>query len=90
MATTLIQKDEVAWTVPTIDGYVQAEVATGVNHRIDHILATNGFIAAALVGASAGALLAAIQEVHQASSKRNRADEVGHQNKSPDAEPKPQ
>ena len=90
MATSLTQKDQVAWTIPTTDGYIQAEVATGVNHRVDHILATNGLIIAALVGAGAGALLGAIAAAYQVSSERNRAENVGHRTKSPDADPQPQ
>jgi hypothetical protein len=90
LATTLIQKDLVAWTVPTINGYAQAEVASGVNHRVDHILVNNGFITAALVGVGAGALLAAIQEARQVSSNRNRSEGVGHRTEPPDAGPKPE
>ena len=90
MATSLIQKNQVAWTVPTTDGYAQAEVATGINHRVDHILATNGLIIAALVGAGAGALLGAIPAAYQVSSERNRAEYVGHRTRPPDADPKPQ
>jgi hypothetical protein len=92
IAASLIQKDQVAWTVPTIDGYAQAVVATGVNHRVDHILASNGFITGALVGVGAGALLGALPEAHQVfhERKRNRAAVVGHQTEPPDADPKPQ
>jgi hypothetical protein len=89
MATSLIQKDQVAWTVPTIDGYAQAEVATGVNHRVDHILASNGFITGALVGAGAGGLLAAIQAAHQVSSDRNRSEDGGQGPGPPYADPSP-
>jgi hypothetical protein len=90
MATSLIQKDQVAWTVPTANGYAQAEVATGINHRVDHILATNGLIIAALVGAAAGALLGAIPAAYQVSSERKRAGYAGHRTKPSDVDPEPQ
>jgi hypothetical protein len=92
IAASLIQKDQVAWTVPTIHGYAQAEVATGVNHRVDHILASNGFITGALVGVGAAALLGALPEAHQVfrERKRNRTEVVGHRTEPPEADPKPQ
>lgn len=90
MATSLIQRNQVAWTIPTIDGYAQAEVATGVNHHVDHILASNGFLTGALAGASAGALLAAIQAWYQASSDRKRLEGAGPRTEPPDADPQPQ
>ena len=89
LATTLIQKDLVAWTVPTVNGYAQAEVATGVNHRVDHILVSNGFLTAALVGVGAGALLASIQEARQVFSNRNRPDGAGPGTQPPNAGPSP-
>lgn len=90
IATSLIQKDQVAWEAPTIDGYAQAEVATGVNHRVDHILASNGFITGALVGAGAGALLGAIQAAYQVSSDRKRSERVAQWTEPPDADARPQ
>jgi hypothetical protein len=71
MPASLIRKDRIDWSIPTTNGFAQAEVATGTDHGVDHILANNGLITAALVGACAGALLAAIQETHQVSRSMN-------------------
>jgi hypothetical protein len=74
MPASLIRKDEIDWSVPTTNGFAEAEVATGTDHGVDHILANNGLITAALVGACAGALLAATQEAHQVSRSINSAE----------------
>ncbi len=76
MPASLIRKDEIGWSVPTTNGFAQAEVATGTDHGVDHILANNGLITAALVGACAGALLAAVQETHQVSRSMNSTEET--------------
>lgn len=63
-------KTQVAWGESMINDHVPEKVATGVNHKTQQAISNLTFLAGALVGAAAAAVVAALQETLRAHYER--------------------
>jgi hypothetical protein len=63
-------KSQVAWGEPIINDHAPEKVATGINHKAQQSIANLTFLAGALVGAAAAAIIGAFQEALRAHYER--------------------